>query len=258
MLISLVAAKGSPGVTTTALALAATWPSPVVLAECDLAGGDVSAGLFGGTLEQRPGGLLDLALAARRGVSAEDVIRRCTPMPMRSGARLLPGIRGPAQRKLVTAKLAPIADAFRRLADGSEPCDVIADCGRVSDSLPTDLLERCDAIVVVLRPTLGAVHHARELVRALSESMPGLPDETLGVVVVGDRPYSPKEVADAIELPMRGAVPVDLTNASALRGEAVPSRSFARSPLIRAAAAMTQALTTPTHLSASPALLGGA
>ena len=40
-LIAVAADKGAPGVTTTALALAAVWPRPVLLAECDPAGGDL-------------------------------------------------------------------------------------------------------------------------------------------------------------------------------------------------------------------------
>ena len=41
MLIAVAADKGAPGVTTTAVALAAVWPRPVLLAECDPAGGDL-------------------------------------------------------------------------------------------------------------------------------------------------------------------------------------------------------------------------
>ena len=41
MLIAVAADKGAPGVTTTAVALAAVWPRPVLLAECDPAGGDI-------------------------------------------------------------------------------------------------------------------------------------------------------------------------------------------------------------------------
>ena len=43
MLIALCSAKGAPGVTTSGLALALSWPRPVVLAELDPAGGDVLA-----------------------------------------------------------------------------------------------------------------------------------------------------------------------------------------------------------------------
>jgi hypothetical protein len=40
-LIALAADKGSPGVTTAAVALAAVWPRRVRLAETDPAGGDL-------------------------------------------------------------------------------------------------------------------------------------------------------------------------------------------------------------------------
>jgi len=69
-LIAVAADKGAPGVTTTALALAAVWPRPVLLAECDPAGGDLVYRLpaaDGGRLDQRRG-LLSLAVAARRGL----------------------------------------------------------------------------------------------------------------------------------------------------------------------------------------------
>ena len=39
--LALVSAKGAPGVTTSALLLAAVWPSPSVLVEADWAGGDL-------------------------------------------------------------------------------------------------------------------------------------------------------------------------------------------------------------------------
>ena len=69
-LYALVSAGGSPGVTTTALALALSWPSPVVVAECDPSGGDVLAGLFAGHLEARSG---LLALAMEAGASPEAI-----------------------------------------------------------------------------------------------------------------------------------------------------------------------------------------
>ena len=63
-LYALVSAGGSPGVTTSALALTLSWPSQVILAECDPSGGDVLAGLFAGHLagDQGPG-----AAGAHRG-----------------------------------------------------------------------------------------------------------------------------------------------------------------------------------------------
>ena len=49
-LFALISAGGSPGVTTSALALTLGWPSRVILAECDPSVGDILAGLFDGHL----------------------------------------------------------------------------------------------------------------------------------------------------------------------------------------------------------------
>jgi hypothetical protein len=46
VLLALCSAKGSPGVTVSGLALTLTWPAPVLLAECDPAGGDLAAGFL--------------------------------------------------------------------------------------------------------------------------------------------------------------------------------------------------------------------
>src|SRR5262245_25103143 len=74
-LIAVAADKGSPGVTTSSVALAAVWPRPVLLAECDPAGGDLIYRLpaaSGGQLDVRRG-LLSLAVAARRGLQPQQV-----------------------------------------------------------------------------------------------------------------------------------------------------------------------------------------
>src|SRR6266700_3629649 len=71
-LVAIAADKGAPGVTTASLALATVWPRPVLLAECDAAGGDLFYRLpaaDGGRLDPQRG-LLSLAVAARRGRGA--------------------------------------------------------------------------------------------------------------------------------------------------------------------------------------------
>ncbi|MHB8341736.1 MAG: hypothetical protein ACYDB7_11270, partial [Mycobacteriales bacterium] len=62
--LELASAKGAPGASTTALALALVWPRPILLVECDPAGGDLLAGYLAGA-DPPGGGLLGLALAAR-------------------------------------------------------------------------------------------------------------------------------------------------------------------------------------------------
>ena len=71
-LIALCSAKGSPGVTVTALAFTLTWTRrPVILAECDPAGGDIAAGYLREVqLDGR--GLGQLTASLHRGHLAED------------------------------------------------------------------------------------------------------------------------------------------------------------------------------------------
>ena len=88
MLIALCSAKGAPGVTTSGLALALSWPRPVVLAELDPAGGDVLAGYGRGELSA--GGLADLELAARRGGLARHLDSQMLRLDPEGRARLLP------------------------------------------------------------------------------------------------------------------------------------------------------------------------
>ena len=82
-LIVLVSPGGSPGVTTTGLALALAWPRKVVLAECDPAGGAVLAGLWRGQPPACAGsaGLVRYALLARQdaGLAAAEPVRGIGP-----------------------------------------------------------------------------------------------------------------------------------------------------------------------------------
>src|SRR5680860_1230834 len=72
MLIGLASVKGSPGVTSAALALIAVWPRPAVLLEADPAGGDLTyrcRAAHGGPVYASKG-LLTLAAAVRGGLPA--------------------------------------------------------------------------------------------------------------------------------------------------------------------------------------------
>src|SRR5690349_8055088 len=97
-IIAFVSAKGSPGVTTTALACALSWDRPVLLAECDPAGGDLLAGYLG-KLEIPPMGLLQLAVAELRGNADAEFPRQVIDLDTQHPGkrRLLPGIADPVQ-----------------------------------------------------------------------------------------------------------------------------------------------------------------
>src|ERR1700678_1611649 len=97
-LYALISPGGSPGATTSALALALTWPRPVIVAECDPGGGDILAGLFAGHLPA-PRGLLGVAFEASRGPTAitAELNTQLVPLDDTGVRRLLAGISDPRQ-----------------------------------------------------------------------------------------------------------------------------------------------------------------
>lgn len=102
MLVGVCSAKGSPGVTVSALAFTLTWPGPVLLAECDPAGGDLAAGFLREVaLDGR--GLGPLGASLRRGRLAEDVWGQLVDLTPEAGAGLsclvLPGLSEPGQAR---------------------------------------------------------------------------------------------------------------------------------------------------------------
>jgi len=235
-LIALVSAKGSPGVTTTALALAATWPRPVLLAECDPAGGDVVAGFLRGQTEPAAT-LLDLALAARRRLTPGNVLAHCLRLSADERLAFLPGVSDPAHVASVAPAWPELAAGFGALGLAVPARDVLADCGRLDarDS-PLDLLARCDLVVVVLRPSLAQVHHAKGHVAALRRRLADrAAAPRFGLVPVGDRPYPPDEVAAALGMPVLARIPIDPRAAAVLSEGATAGRRFDRSRLIGAA-----------------------
>jgi MinD-like ATPase involved in chromosome partitioning or flagellar assembly len=231
MQLALTSAKGSPGVTTTALALAAAAGAPgaagregrALLVEADPAGGDLECwcGPHG-----EPG--LLRAVTDVRDHSDADRLRR-------HAVTVVPGV----DALLAPTTAASMAAAWRTASEGftgafaglGEP--VIVDCGRWlagGSDRRGELLAEADVVVVVCRPTLASVEHARALVVAL-----GTESQQLAVVVVGGaRPYGPEEIASALRAPVAGVLPWDQRGVIALVEHGV-GRSWLRSPLAIAA-----------------------
>jgi hypothetical protein len=234
--IGLGSAKGSPGVTTTVLALAATWPRAVLLAECDPAGGDVVAG-FLRAQPQPAATLLDLALAARRGLEPADVLGHCLRLSADDELAFLPGVSDPTHVVSTSPAWPELAAAFDALGHAEPARDVLVDCGRLdARATPVELLARCDLIVLVLRPRLPQVHHARSHLQVLRRVVPeGIGGPRYGLAVVGERPYPPEEVAQALGVPVLAVMPIDARAAAVLSDGAERGRWFDQSGLIRAA-----------------------
>ncbi|WP_051713087.1 hypothetical protein [Spirillospora albida] len=186
-LIALAADKGAPGVTTAAVALGAVWPRPVIVAECDQAGGDLvyrlpaaaPEGAGDGGLLNPSRGLLSLAATARRGLRPEQIAEHCQRLV--GGLDVLVGITNAEQAQAMTWLWSPLGRAFAGLA----PVDVIVDCGRLGAGTPLlDLLREADLVVLLTRATLEQVAHLRERVAALTAELRGGPP--IGVLVLAD------------------------------------------------------------------------
>ena len=229
MLIALCSAKGAPGVTTSGLALALSWPRPVVLAELDPAGGDVLPGYGRG--EPLGGGLADLELAARRGGPARHLDSQLLRLDSEGRARLLPGLGDPAGARHVDWNR--LAAVLAAVEDGA--VDVVADCGRRrAEHFPAAVVQRAAAVVLATGSTLRAVRAATQAIAELRQrgACPGM----LGTLVIGPgEPYGEREISEALGVPSVGSLPRDPKAAAVLSDGAPAGRLFAQSALLRAA-----------------------
>ncbi len=185
-LIGIAADKGAPGVTTSAVVLAAVWPRPVLLAECDPAGGDLGYWLpaaEGGRLDPHRG-LLSMAVATRRGAQPHQVWEHT--QKVRGGLDVLTGVTTAEQG----AGLEPLWGSVGLTLSRLPQADVIADCGRIgSDGPQYDLLTHASSIVLITRDSLGEMVRLRERIAALTAGLArrdraGIP---VGVVVIAGR-----------------------------------------------------------------------
>jgi hypothetical protein len=176
-LIIVAGDKGSPGVTTSSVALSAAWPRRAVVAECDPHGGDLVYRLAaeqGGPLDPNTG-LLSIALAARRGFDT-----RALPQHLQrvhGGMDVLLGL-GTAEQAAALAPLwQQLGRAFDQFADvryGDTRYggDVIADCGRVGPDSPTlAMMAYATMVLLIARADAEQVAHVRDRVNGLSQKL---------------------------------------------------------------------------------------
>lgn len=204
-LIVVTGGPGAPGVTTTALGLALSWPRDVVLADCDREPAQaVPAGYLRG-MDHGGRGLTALARVHREERSgAADLWQLTVPLTdsTKPARRFLPGFSQPAAVRLFDRVWAPLAESLATLE--THGVDALVDAGRVGPAgLPLDLLARADAVCFVTRTHLRSLAATRLYLPLLSSQLAQLPvDRALGLVLVGpDRPYSASEVSTQFGVP---------------------------------------------------------
>ncbi len=229
-LVVLASAKHSPGVTTAALALAATWPSPrrALVLEWDPAGGDLAA-QQGLALDP---GLTSLAAASRHGLNPTTMASHVQRLAIGVDALIAPASNDQAQ-----GALSVLSDRLGPALVDLDGMDALADCGRLDLRAPvTTLLGRADLVLLLARPTVVGVEHVRGRLQALQ----GVARE-MAVVLVGDRPYGAREVAACLGCEVVGTLVHDPKGAEALNTGAT-MHSLRRSPLLRSARSLSEHL----------------
>lgn len=221
----LVAAKGSPGVTTSAAALAAvaTTSGRSILAELDPSGGSISV------LTGQPSvvGLVDAATLLRRVTSADAIDENATMLPHGVATLLAPN-SGPVAESVIGSIAERWIPALRTAA-----LDVIVDAGRWEPNQSTARrILGADLVVVVVRPTIASVESTRHLVDRVREAA----RRPAAALVVGAKPYRPAEVAAHLDMPLAGTIAWDPRGATNLWANGV-SRGWMRTMLARSAAA---------------------
>ena len=220
-LIGFTSAKGSPGVTTSALALTLCWHHATgrtaLLVEADPAGGDIAAGYLRGSAAAHDG---HAAVAAARDLEvAEAVLAHALRLDDAGDALLLTGGAAAVPARLRTG-----------LA-------VLIDLGRIRET-PMAQAPQVDVLLVVLRSSLRSVAGTRDRTAAVCASVPR---DQVRLLVVGERrPYDAAEIATALGCPVVGGLAWDPTAAEVLSEGAAQSWRFARSALMRSASALAR------------------
>lgn len=225
-LVVFASAKGAPGVTTTALAVGALWPRPVLVADVDPSGGDIAFRLprVDGLGLDPDRGVIALAAAARRGLRPEQ-ISDCVQTVV-GGLDVLVGVRNAEQCRAVSTLWPTLAPAL----DALPGVDVIADCGRLgADSAHDAMLRAACYVVLLCRPTVTSVMAVRDRLGALATTLRpydvnGTP---IGVLVVADEndTRGVAGVRDALDrlpvpIPVIGQIAYDPKGAAVFEGHA--------------------------------------
>lgn len=233
MRVVFAAARSAPGVTTAVLACASVWPGRVLVVEASEDGGALAARY---RLTFQPGATT-LAAAVRRDPGPDVLWAHTQALPGTDGrlqALVGPPAAEPAQAWLRTAAR-PLAGL---LGTVDETTTVLIDAGRLGPSpAAAPLIAAADRFVLVARPRVEEIQTLKTRLAVLR----GLGPQP-HLLLVGDRPYGPGEVAEALGCPVLGVLADDRTAAEALGGDPAGAAGLRRSDLLRTAACVIDEL----------------
>ena len=223
MIVVVASIKGAPGVTTTATALAESWPSGrrVLLVEVDPFGGDLAA-WFGVAPSV---GLWSLLAAGRRGIDPHAVWEHATTSP--TGLPVLYGLATADQAVANEAAWPAVAGALAALEG-----DVIIDAGRLLPHFAGGigpLLSVADVLLTLCPPTLAGIVHLKAALPSLIAT--STTRRTL-VLPTAQKGFSSAEIATTLKINVAPRIPHDLRGAAALGASTIGS-ARTKSPLFK-------------------------
>lgn len=237
-LVALCTASGAPGATTMACLLGAVWPlaRPVVVAECDPAGGALAArfGLVGNV------GMTSFVLANRQDsgpstgggnwVGAAGVEPHLQRLP--GGLEVLVGPPGPEAARIVDAEIGAMPSLLKL------DRDLVVDCGRLVAGAPGQqaVLAVADAVVAVVSDDPADV----AILAASGERLRDACGKGFSVAVVTGRRSTAEEIATMVGGKLAAVVPQDPGAAAVVRGCPGRARRLTRAPLVAAATRLQQ------------------
>jgi hypothetical protein len=226
-------AKGSPGVTTSVMAIAWAWPTAgegrrVLVVDADMAGSGIIPGYLRAGIRNE-GGLL--AVAQVRSVDlAQSLVDASSPLDEDENCLLLQGITDPTQVPALHGVWPALLQGCADLHD--QGMDVLIDAGRI-DTGPdwASLVAQVQgSVVVVVRSTLVSIAAATPSIRGIG------PHRAPMVLVVGSgNPYSCVEIRDALGVDMVSELSWDPRTAGVFSDGEPAGWGFARSRLMRSA-----------------------
>lgn len=230
-LIYFTSQKGAPGTTLSTLAIAAAWPTPTgrrkLFVEADPSGGSVAL-RYGLGLEP---GLVTLAVAIRSGAHGAAVWDHAQELP---GG--LAAVVGPDSADRSGAALAAVGPSLGRWLAQLGDVDVFVDLGRLDTDTHMGCLAAADLTLMVARPCV-------EQLQPAAHAMAALPVEADRVawLLIGERPHSAVEVADAFAWDVAGVIAHDRRSATDLETGS-GGRRLRRSALVRSATTVAESL----------------
>lgn len=247
MLVGVASLRGSPGVTTLAVALAALWPDNAAGLENDRL--VIELDVDGGTLAPRYNldpddqkGLMGLVAASRHSVDPSFVSTYSQQLPMG-----VPAIVAPTTPVEAVRVLKGFAHRVADIGDALPEVTTVCDLGRLrGDALGTQMAAAMDLIVLVTQRRFDLLEPLHRRVAELVSLAP------VAVVLSGEGPYGVADVDASLRghddaggrIWVQGDYTHDPKAAAILCGLGGSTRRLMRSALVRSTRSLADGLAT--------------